>query len=271
MVVKKEKSEEQFFLEFIKNLSPLTGTFGSRSRWDKDKNKLVPEELMFLAFDENLNVIFEHTPYNNHGNYHLNVRRFLEDRDMDDDDKKFDELSPKEQKRTLERSRTDNSVEAMISSLIISSSLSRFGLDKTKEVEESSDEFKALRFAVDCHNNSVRRFSDSAFENRSIEYWMFTEKGQKSIDNQIEWFKNNTSITPVQDAWKKVLEKNGIESDFKPYTRWCELPVMRPIDYSTKEELDAKHKKEDEDFKKSLSPEVKKQMKELAEKLKNKS
>jgi hypothetical protein len=142
--------------------------------------------------------------------------------------------------------------------------------DEMFDVESSSSEFEELELAVDCFNYSKRPHSGSTFAERPIDYEGYTEKGKNKIDECIKWFKKNKSKTPVQDAWIKVLKKNGIKKKLKVYDRWCELPVMNKIDYSSKEELKVRRKKEQEEFKKKITPAQREEFKKLAGQLKNK-
>ncbi len=133
------------------------------------------------------------------------------------------------------------------------------------EIENNSEEFEHFHIVIDAVENSI---SQNEFYSETIEYENYTEKGKESIKKHIEWFKTNTSKTPIQDAFIKLLIKNGIYVDWIPFDKWCELPVMKPIDYSSKEELKEKRRIADEKFKNSLSEENKAYLRDIANKMK---
>jgi len=272
-------SKEKHFFEYIKARAPFYGVFGRRYFIDKD-GVHYPEDLQFMVLDENFKVTFKHPPFKK-GNFTPDVKR---------------RIAAIEKKKSPDDLRTESTVEDLITNLLVSASLDWSsntyekydGKDeegKTIEellelhfkripeeildIEPSSEEFEALESAEDFHNNCIKPNSDSTFD-RSIEYYFYTEKGQKMVDKCIEFEKNNTSKTPVQDAWIKVLEKNGLPVH-EPFSDWCDLPVMKNIDYSSREELDKKHDDEQRKFKESLTPEMKKMMRETAERMKNES
>jgi hypothetical protein len=256
----KVQSEEKYFFEYLKSMTPLYGTFGMKH-----------PDRKFLILNENLKVIFRHKPYGGGGNYHPEVEKRV---NIIKGNWPVFEDSKKKMNWECARSRTDDSVESLLCTLLTSSTLNWFSFfldDKGKrtypipfenfDVEPSSEEFKNFRIACHCFNNSCN------YKDDDIEYEMFTEKGKKEIDNCIVFLKNNTSKTPVQDAWIKVLEKNNRKTH-KPFDNWCEIPVMRNIDYSTKEDLEEKRKIDDAEFKKSLTPDMKKFLKDIGEKMK---
>lgn len=256
----KVQSEEKHFFEYLKSMTPLYGTFGMKHRDQK-----------FLILNENLKVIFRHKPYGGGGNYHPEVEKRV---NIIKGNWPVFEDSKIKMNWECARSRTDDSVESLLSTLLTSSTLNWFSFfldDKGKrtypipfenfDIEPSSEEFKNFRIACHCLNNSCN------YKDGDIEYEMFTEKGKKEIDNCIIFLKNNTSKTPVQDAWIKVLEKNNRKTH-KPFDNWCDVPVIRHIDYSSKEELEEKRKIEDAEFKKSITPDMKKFLNNIGKKMK---
>ncbi len=271
----KIQSEEKNFFEFIQKLNPITGVFGYGNRIDKSSNphKLIEGVKKFLVLDKNLKVVFENKPFSNHGNYHPNVVKKLKELKLNDNDDT--------NKSKHERTRTDDSVEDLINNLLTSASLKNFSKFYSDEVDESgiykrlpienfdiessSIEFEEFDKICGFMDNATKPYSESRLDTKLIEYETFTETGKKAIDDSVEWFKNNKSATPVQDAWFKVLEKNGIKVNYKPFDLWCTVPVMKQIDYSSKEEIDAKRKLEDEAFRKSITPQQRESMRKLAE------
>jgi len=294
MEKKKIKSKEKSFFDYLKRLYPLNGVIGENGKWDKKSEppKFIKSTQKFLIFDENFKVIFENEPYSKGGNYHPKVVAKLKEfgikgDDEVEDDVDIDDESDDDNDIAWEKStRTDDSVEDLISSINTSASLRwycNFHSDEVGEnffpkrlpedsldVEKSSEEFEQFDKVCDFMSNAVKNNSKSKSDLREIEYESYTEKGKKNIDDCIEWFKNNKSKTPIQDAWFKVLEKNGIKVDWKPFDKWCDIPEMKKVDYSSKEEIEAKHKKEDEEFRKSITPEMRAQLKGIADQLKSK-
>lgn len=263
----KIQSEEKHFFEYLKNICPLYGTFGKRAYLNEDKN-FIKEDIKFLIIDENLKVIYEHKPYLK-GNYYPVVQKKV---DKIKNNWPVFENADEKMRWGIEASRTDDSIEDLIANLRTDVFLKWLHPDREKkelfDIEPSSKEFQELEFVINCHNKRTKPNSESSYDKRDIDYEDYTEIGKKKINNCIEWFKTNNSKTPVQDAWLKVLKKNGIKVDWIPYERWCEVPVMKNINYASKEELGIQRKKKDEEFKKSLSPELKAQMRKLAESLK---
>ena len=252
----KVQSEEKHFFEYLKSMTPLYGTFGMKHRDRK-----------FLILNENLKVIFRHKPYGSDGNYQSEVKYRIDIIKSNwpvHDDPKI------RMNWECERSRTDGDVDSLLSNLEVSSALNWYSFfrdDKGKrisfedcDIESSSEEFENFKFVCDCFNKSSNR------EYHDIEYERYTESGKEDIDKCIVFLKNNTSKTPVQDAWIKVLEKNNRKTH-KPFDNWCEIPVMRNIDYSSKEELEEKRKIDDAEFKKKF-PDMKKFLNDIGEKMK---
>ena len=201
----KIQSEEKHFFEYLKKNAPFYGVFGMRPRRERGNRK---DDIKFLVLNENLKVIFRHKPYSK-GNYMPEVAK-----KGDFIDKTYP-LPSKEQKM---RTRTDDSVEDLLCNLLVTASLKWINFfyeqeepykrlpDEMFDIEPSSPEFEALQLARNVHHNCIRPNSDSSYDNMDIEYETFGEKGKKSIDDCIEFLKNNKSKTPVQDAWLKVLE-----------------------------------------------------------------
>jgi len=288
--IKKIESKEKHFLNFLKRLHLLQGVIGEGGKWDKSSKpaKFIKSTQKFLIIDENFKVIFENEPFNKSGNYHTKVVDKLKELGInDEDDEDIDDINDEDDDNDIsfeKGTRTDDSVEELISNIETSASLSWYcnfhsdELDENHfpkrlpeesyELEPSSKEFEEFDKVCDFMKNAVKKHSESKSDLREIEYEYYTEKGKNKIDECIEWFKNNKSKTPIQDAWFKVLEKNGIKVDWKPFDSWCDIPVMKNIDYSSKEELDAKREKEDEEFKKSITPEMRAKFKQIAESLK---
>lgn len=268
--MKKIKSKESSFLEYIKKLSPLHGVIGTRDKYEN--GKIIKGCRKFMIIDHNLKVVFENEPFDKTGNYNKKVKA------------KLNEFNIKERsnsKDSWDRSRTDDSIEIMIYSLELSHSLDwstfRYTNEKTEDgfpiilplesfnIEKSSDEF--IEFEKVCNYMRFAKHSSDSSYDFEIEYSGYTELGKKLIDETIIWFQNNKSTTPIQDAWFKVLEKNGVKVDWKPYSKGCELPVMKPISYLSLEELDAKREKEMEERRKNITPEQRNELKKLRDKL----
>ena len=289
MEKKKIQSKEKYFFEYLKRVCPLQGVIGERGRWDE---KIKPPKFIkgtekFLIIDENFKVTFENEPFDKSGNYHPKVVAKLKELGIRNDDDLNVEDDDDDNDIALEKStRTDDSVEELISNIMTSASLSwfcNFHSDEVDEnffpkrlpeesldVEPSSKEFEEFDEICDFIDNSIKINSESKYDLRDIEYELYTESGKKSIDNCIKWFKSNKSKTPVQDAWFKVLEKNGIKVDWKPFDKWCDVPVMKKVDYSSEEEIKERRKKEREEREKKITPAQREEFRKIAEQMKNK-
>lgn len=203
-------SEEKSFKKFLKKFKYLHGVFGA-DRYEFGKK--------FFIFDENLKIIFESRPYNKSGNY------------TDEVNSKLKELNIKGINDTtgnrIIKIRTDFSVEKMIYNLHTTHFLkwcpwSRSGYNKDDcDIEESSPEWEKFKKILKyySHKKDILKskcgFSDIF---PTIDYNNYTKKGKDIIDEASIWFENNTSKTPLQDAWFKVLEKDGINVDWETST-----------------------------------------------------
>lgn len=251
-------SEEKSFKNFLKEVAPLHGVFGYGGYIEN--GRFVEMERKFMMFDENLKVIFENVPYDRGGNYHKNVEAKLKEM-------RINENTDFKSRKRRERARTDNNVEDMILHILVHHSLSWSPWNPFKgegredyDIEPSSPEWENLervrRFYSMKRNLLSEKCRDNTLDEKSIRYNWFTDIGKRDIDEAIEWFKTNTSLTPLQDAWMGVLRKDGINVDWEPNTFALDSElIMKDIDYSTKEELDERNRKKNEEFKKSLTPE----------------
>lgn len=259
--MKFKESEEKNFLKTLQNKKYIHGIIG-RKWWNPDTQEYFGEQKYIVA-DSNLKILFEHEAFGKGGNFHENVYEKMKEFNLD--------------KNELYQ---DDSLDDLISNQITKSSInwsSEFWEGETLEtfrtskdgfdIEKSSNEFENLSEICDHMNNRIIAYSESRLDKNDIEYHFFTEIGQRKIDECIEWYKNNKSITPIQDAWHKLLVSKGINVDWKPHLvkDVSVLPIMKGIDYSTKEELDAKREKR---IREIYTPEVKSKLKELLKRIK---
>ncbi|MGV8086516.1 MAG: hypothetical protein ACP5N1_02710 [Candidatus Woesearchaeota archaeon] len=63
-------------------------------------------------------------------------------------------------------------------------------------------------------------------KNDIVKEEQFTPKGKELYIEATEWAKTNKSLTPIQDAFKLLLESEGIKVDWQPSTVGCELIKM---------------------------------------------
>lgn len=202
-------SEEKSFKKFLKKFKYLHGVFGA-NQYEFGKR--------FFIFDENLKIIFESRPYNKSGNYTDEVKSKLE------------ELNIKGKNDTTEnrimKIRTDFSVEEMIYNLHTTHFIKwcpweSIESKKDYDIEESSPEWKKFKEILTyySHKKDILK-SKCGFRDifPTIDYNNYTQKGKDNIDEASVWFENNTSKTPLQDAWFKVLEKDGINVDWEAST-----------------------------------------------------
>lgn len=253
-------SKEKSFKNFLRDIAPMHGVFGYNGY--VENGQFVSLGKKFMMFDENLKVIFENEPFNRSGNYHKNVEAKLKEMKINE---RQDSRSKKRQERVI----TDNNVEDMIMHILVHHSIEwtpwnafEGESEEDYDIEPSSPEWENLnkiRFFYSMKRNLLsEKCKYSILDERSIRYNRFTDKRKKDIDEAIEWFKTNKSLTPLQDAWMAVLRKDGINVDWEPNTfALDDQIIMKDVDYSTREELEEKDRKEDEEFKKSLSPETK--------------
>jgi hypothetical protein len=239
-------TQEQYFLNYVKEISPIYGVFGKRA-YLGENGQYVKDDLKFLTLDETFRVTYERDPYVK-GNFPNVIRKKIDNIKKIRLEKNHDSLI-----------RTDNDVERLIHSIYISASINQ--KNKTKE-DSSSEEFKYFSFLCGLYSYCNTRI---IFED-GIPYEDHTDIGKKSIEDAKVFFENNTSKTPIQDALNKVLEKNGLPTH-EPYDKWCELPIMQKIDYTTKEELEGKRKGKSDDIK--MTPELKTAIEKLKKKLHN--
>lgn len=144
-----------------------------------------------------------------------------------------------------------------------------FQRDENLEELPSSQEYKELNELVFACGNSIDLRSESRLDTDPIYFEYYTDKGKNSLLKQVEWFKNNTSKTPLQDAFIKLLKARGVTAELKVCEIGCdELPVMKEISYLSKEEIDAKQKAEREAFKSKLTDGQREELRALAKKLK---
>jgi hypothetical protein len=269
-------SEEKSFKEFLKVIYPIHGVFGYDGYIEN--GQFVEYGRKFLMFDENLKVIFENEPYNSGGNYHKNVEKKLKEMKVGEDPG-FNNLPLS---LTHERFRTDNCVDDMILHLLTHHFINWSPWSSLKgevpedyDIEPSSPEWENLNrirsFYSMKRNLLSEKCKDNSLDEKSIDYNLFTEKGKKTIDDAVEWFKTNESRTPLQDAWMAVLRKDGINIDWEPNTfaQDDEL-IMKNINYETEDEIKERRKIEHEEFKKSLTPEQKSFLRKAAENLSKK-
>lgn len=266
MKKKKVKSFEKFFKEYLKKKAPFHGVMNLSNYVSKKTKGLIMGNPTYVIIDENLQVIWSNKAYDNSGNYHPKVRA------------KIKELKIKGNTHTdcdLEDFILHKEVEAFISwSPYIRKNLERVPDDEL-DVEPNSPEFdEFMRVLSYIHYCTTKRKLDNAHPEgitcMPVEFYRYTEKGQKEIEGAIKWVANLKSPTPIQDAWFKVLKKDGIKVNWEPFNLLNNEYVIKTIDYSSLEELEVKRKKEDEEFKKSLTPETKKMLKEIAKTLSEK-
>jgi len=243
-------SEEKHFFDYLKSISPIHGCFG-RTYIDKESEV---RNSNYVILDENLKVIFEHEPFGYGGNYHENVIAKLNELKLD-----------------KHRGRGDNSIESLLVNIEVSSSLNWYALSEKEniEIEPSSDEFIEFCRVCDCMHDVKIEDSPSRLDRMPIEYEGYTELGKKNLDKKVEWFKSNTSITPVQDAWFNLLRKNGVVVDWEPFIfDETKPPVMKDITYASKEECDAIRKARKDEIYHNIDPEFKTQLRQLYNRLK---
>lgn len=249
-------SEEKSFKNFLRDAAPIYGVFGYNGYIEN--GQFVTMGKKFMMFDENLKVIFENKPYDKNGNYHKNVEVKLKEIKINED-------KDLRSKKIRERVRTDNNIEDMIFHILVHHSLEWIPWNMFEgegsedyDIEPSSPEWENLekvrRFYSMKRNLLSEKCRDNSLDKKSIRYNLFTDKGKKDVDEAIEWFKINKSLTPLQDAWMAVLRKDGVNVDWEPNIfALDDKLIMKDVDYSTREELEEKDRKEDEEFKKSLT------------------
>lgn len=280
-------SEEDFFFQKIKALTPMYGVIGRRGYFDKTNNRFVELEEKFVVLDENLQVIFSHEPFGKGGNYHPNVQAKIKELNLEN------ETEDDEEDCDPQKFRTDNSIDEIIQHLLIHYSLSHSALkykpyndadlegksfeeilyityqvDENIEILPSSNEFIELKNIASAMNNALDLRSESRLDKDIIYYESFTEKGKNTLLQQIEWFKNNTSLTPVQDAFIRLLKARGVTADLKPSSIGCDLmPVMKEVSFVSKEQMELEQEKKMSERRAKLSDSQKKTLKEIAEKM----
>jgi len=230
-------TDEEFFLDYIKLAAPIFGVFGKRAEMINDK--FIPEDIVYLEISDTLEVVYQHKPYL-HGNFYPVITKRI---------KKYKKAWNANGilDHNIHCIHGDYSIESLIASLMISASLSR----SNKPSKLSSQEYEKFKLAVDSYHYSIPRNGESNYGESIIYYNSFTDIGKENIMNCKKFLENNTSLTPIQDAFNEVLLKNKLPTHM-PFTRWCELLTMKEIDYSTVEEIKlkraAKYKKLGIDF-----------------------
>jgi len=257
---KQKASFEKHFFEHLKETAGYTGVLGSG--WlEGDEYRDVRK---FLVIDENFKVTFEHQPFGKGGNWHPTVEAKRKEMGIDD-----------ESRSDRIRMRTDDSIDDLISSELTSAALnwsssfwvngkfSRDGFD----IESNSPEFDELEKICSFMRNRLRTYSESRFDKDAVEY----EKGNKNkIDACIQWFANNKSATPVQDAWMRLLRSRGVDVNWEPHVipGINEVPVMKPVDYSSVDVLDAKREARTNAMRDKITPEMREELRAAANRLK---
>lgn len=248
--VKKVRSLEEDFLRHLNKSLPLALLAKVPDIFVD--GKFVEGDYAMIVVEKGLRKAEEIRPVFKRGNFTKKVEKVLYEYGID--------------KQGL-RLHTDRNMERLLTSMLTRVSIGRMFPKKDGVVLESrplSDEFINLQKFVDFHRFSKRNTPDS--EDDIIEYSSFLSKGQKTIDEAIEFYKTNESLTPVQDAlgvWLKSKKRKY----YGPIENACQLPQMQEISYDTAEQLAEKRKKQREDFKNSLSEGQRAELRQLAVKL----
>ncbi len=218
MSKKKIISLEKFFLNYLKRQSLIYGVIGD---W-KTKN--------FLVFDNNFMIIYQDDKvFNNQGEFTKKVE---------------DKIKSLKSNQSLQDSNLhlDENVDMLIYSILLHckmkyleefTSTEKNTSDESEfDIEANSKEFDEFETIFYYMSNAIK---SNSTKHDNIEYHLFSDKGKKMVDDGKKWFDENTSITPIQDAWVKVLQANGsLPTNYKPCDKWCVLPVMKKINYNTK-------------------------------------
>lgn len=218
-------TSEQFFLDYLKRASPIFGVFGKRT--EMLNNKFIPEDIMYLEINDTLEVIYQHKPYLRGNFYPVIAKRVDKNKEAWKVNGKID--------HNIHCIHGDYSVESLIASMLISASIST----STKPSKKSSPEYEKFKLAVDSYNYSIPRNGENNYGESVIYYNDYTDIGKENIEKCKTFLSNNTSLTPIQDAFNEVLRKNNLPTH-ESFSRWCEILVMKKIDYSSVEEIKLK-------------------------------
>jgi hypothetical protein len=265
-------SKEEHFMNYLKENAPFYGVIGHRGRLEN--GKFIKENTMFLVLDSNLKVTFESKPFTSAGEFTGAVKKELA------------RIKALKNINVNEFMRTDDSVDEMIAGLMTNAALEWYaelmdeneteesGFPKrrdpeTMDIAPSSAEYELLETAQDTLENCLKPYGNGTFATSDIQYNLFTDKGKKAVDDCMEFLKTNKSKTIVQDAFIQLLVSRNVEVDWKPYDRFAFDLVAKNIDYSTVEEINEKREKRYAEMRSKISPEMRADLKSVAERMKN--